>query len=159
MRSLLLDNVNFKQLVFRTSHARLRARCRVLEVMQMSEILSNVLDSVSVEDSVWLPASESDKARMQRVDDENFLKHDMRALLVAPVISYCGITDEALYKYLKGAVQRFQHLQALRALAYCAADEDGRIERYLREMRRCNQVICRIRREFARRAAVKGRRE
>lgn len=122
--------------------------------MQMSEVLSNVLDSVSVEDSVWLPASESDKACMQRVDDENFLKHDMRALLVAPVISYCGITDEALYKYLKGAVQRFQHLQALRA-----ADEDERIERYLREMRRCNQVICRIRREFARRSLVKGRRK
>lgn len=119
--------------------------------MQMSEVLSNVLDSVSVEDSVWIPASESDKARMRRVDDENFLKHDMRLLLVAPVISYCGITDEALYKYLKGAVRRFQHLQALRA-----ADED---ERYLREMRRCNQVICRIRREFARRARVKDYRK
>lgn len=124
----------------------------------MSEILSNVLDSVSVEDSVWLSASESDKARMQRVD-ENFFKHDMRALLVAPVISYCGITDEALYKYLKGAVQRFRHLQALRALAYCAADEDERFERYTREMRQCNQAICRIRREFARRAAVKDRRK
>lgn len=125
----------------------------------MSEVLSNVLDSVSVVDSAWLSASESDKACMQRVDDESFFKHDMRALLVAPVISYCGITDEALYKYLKGAVQRFQHLQELRALAYCSADEDGRIERYLCEMRRCNQVICRIRREYARRAAVKDSRK
>lgn len=96
---------------------------------------------------------------MQRVDDESFFKHDMRALLVAPVISYCGITDEALYKYLKGAVQRFQHLQELRALAYCTADEDVRDERYLCEMRRCNQAICRIRREYARRAAVNDRRK
>lgn len=122
--------------------------------MQMSEILSNVLDSVSVEDSVWLPASECDKARMNMLDDEHFFKLDMRALLVAPVISYCGIKDEALYKYLKGAVCRFKHLQALRALAYCAADEDGRFERYTREMRQCNQAICRIRREFC----EKGRR-
>ena len=73
-----------------------------------------------------------------------------------PAISYCGIKDEDLYKYLKGAVCRFKHLQALRALAYCAADEDGRLERYLREMRQCNQAICRIRREFARRTIVKG---
>lgn len=56
---------------------------------------------------------------------ERFFKRDARMLLIAPVISYCGITDEALYKYLKGAVQRFQHLQALCALAYCAADEKG----------------------------------
>jgi hypothetical protein len=76
-----------------------------------------------------------------------------------PVISYCGIKDEALYKYLKGAVCRFKNLQALRALAYCAADEDGRLERYTREMRQCNQAICRIRREFARRALVKDRRK
>lgn len=110
-------------------------------------------------EDLYVSASESDKARMQRLDYERFLKNDMRMLLVSPVISYCGITDEALYKYLKGAVRRFHHLQALRALAYCAADEDGRIERYLREMRRCNQVICRIRREFARRVAVKDRRK
>ena len=36
-------------------------------------------------------------------------------------------------------------------LAYCVADEDGRLDRYLREMRRCNQVICRIQRERTRR--------
>lgn len=41
--------------------------------------------------------------------------------------------------------------QVLRALAYFAADEDERLERYLREMRRCNQIICRIQRERARR--------
>lgn len=68
-----------------------------------------------------------------------------------PVISYCRITDDALIKYLKGAVYRFKHLQALRALAICAADSDERIDRYTREMRRCNQAICRIRRERRRR--------
>lgn len=124
----------------------------------MSEDLSSVFDSVSVEDSVWLPASECDKARMNMLD-EHFFKRDMRALLVMPVISYCGIKDEALYKYLKGAVCRFKRLQALRALAYCAADEDGRLERYLCEMRRCNQAVCRIRREFVRRTLVNGRRK
>lgn len=45
------------------------------------------------------------------------------------------------------------------ALAYCAADEDGRLERYLCEMRRCNQAVCRIRREFVRRTLVNGRRK
>lgn len=98
-------------------------------------------------------------ARMNMLDDEHFFKRDMRALLVMPVISYCGIKDEALYKYLKGAVCRFKHLQALRALAYCAEDEDGRLECYLCEMRRCNQAICRIRREFVRRTLFNGRRK
>lgn len=75
------------------------------------------------------------------------------------VISYCGIKDEVLYKYLKGAVCRFKHLQALCVLAYCAADEDGRLERYLCEMRRCNQAVCRILREFVRRTLVNARRK
>lgn len=123
----------------------------------MSEILPNVLDSVSVEDSVWLSTPELDKAHMKMIDDEQFFKQGMSVLLVMPVISYCRITDDALIKYLKGAVYRFKHLQELRELALCAADGDEQIDRYTREMRQCNQAICRIRREFARRASVKDR--
>ena len=36
-------------------------------------------------------------------------------------------------------------------LALACNDEDRRFERYTREMRRCNQVICRIQRERTRR--------
>lgn len=36
-------------------------------------------------------------------------------------------------------------------LAFFAVDSDERIDRYTREMRRCNQVVCRIQRERARR--------
>lgn len=75
----------------------------------------------------------------------------MHALLVAGTGAYHTITDDLLLVYLKGAVYRFKHLQVLRALACCAAGEDGRFERYTREMRRCNQVICRVRRERTRR--------
>ena len=117
----------------------------------MSEILSNVLDNASVESVVWLSTPELDKAHLKVIDDEEFFKQGMCVLLVMPVISYCRITDDALTKYLKGAVCRFKHLQALRALAFCAADSDERIDRYTREMRGCNQVICRIQRERARR--------
>lgn len=126
----------------------------------MSEILSNVLDNASVESAVWLSTPELYKDHMKLIDDdEQFFKQGMSVLLVMPVISYCRITDDALIKYLKGAVHRFKHLQALRALAFCAADSDERIDRYTREMRQCNQAICRIRREFARRALVKDRRK
>lgn len=79
----------------------------------------------------------------------------MRELLIASASAYRTIDDSLLKVYLKGAVLRFKHLQALCALALCAADEDGRFERYTREMRRCNQVICRIRRERARRAKAR----
>ncbi|UWH92145.1 MAG: hypothetical protein [Bacteriophage sp.] len=51
--------------------------------------------------------------------------------------------------------QRHVDVEMPSALALCAADEDGRFERYTREMRRCNQVICRIRRERARRAKAR----
>lgn len=117
----------------------------------MSEIISNVFDNASVESAVRLSTPDLDKAHMKLIDDEQFFKQGMSALLVMPVISYCRITDDALIKYLKGAVYRFKHLQALRALAICAADSDERIDRYTREMRRCNQAICRIRRERRRR--------
>ena len=93
-----------------------------------------------------------DKARIQLEDDENFVKRDMRELLISGVSSYRNISDDDLLAYLKGAVYRFKHLQALRALAACAADDDERLECYLREMRRCNQVICRVQRERTRRA-------
>lgn len=87
----------------------------------------------------------------QLKDNEELLNIYLPALLTAGESVYHMISDDDLLKYLKGAVRRFRHLQVLRALAYCAADEDGRFERYLREMRRCNQVICRIQRERARR--------
>ena len=117
----------------------------------MSEILSNALDNASVDFTMRLSSSERDKACMRTLDAEHLFIRDMRELLIMPAACYCGFTDDALYRYLKGAVRRFRHLQGLRALAYCAADEDGRFESYTREMRQCNQVICRIRREFARR--------
>lgn len=106
-----------------------------------------------------IPSSDRDKACMETLDAEHLFIRDMRELLVMSAICYCGFTDDALYRYLKGSILRFKQLQVLRALACCAADEDGRFERYTREMRQCNQVICRIRREFARRAAVKDRRK
>lgn len=73
-----------------------------------------------------IPSSDRDKACMDALDDEHLFTRDMRDLLIAPAICYCGFTDDALHRYLKGAVRRFKHLQTLRALAYCAADEDGR---------------------------------
>ena len=88
---------------------------------------------------------------VQQEDNEKFLKRDMHALLIASAGAYHTIDDESLLVYLKEAVRRFRHLQGLRALASCAADEDDRFERYTREMRRCNQVICRIQRERTRR--------
>ena len=92
-----------------------------------------------------------DKARIQLEDDENFVKRDMRELLISGVSAYRNISDDDLLAYLKGAVHRFKHLQVLRVLAACAADGDARIEFYTREMRRCNQVICRVQRERTRR--------
>lgn len=74
----------------------------------------------------------------------------MRTLLTASAIAYHTIDDADLLAYLKGAVYRFKHLQALRVLAFCAADSDERIDCYTREMCRCNQVICRIQRELMR---------
>lgn len=84
-------------------------------------------------------------------DNEELLNIYLPALLIADEEAYHMIPDDDLLKYLKGAVRRFKHLQALRALACLAADEDGQLERHTREMRRCNQVICRIQRERARR--------
>lgn len=76
------------------------------------------------------------------------------ALLDADEGAYRMISDGDLSKYLKRAVRRFRYLQESRALACRAADGDGRFERYTREMHRCNQIICRIRRERKRRIAA-----
>lgn len=95
-----------------------------------------------------------DKARAQLKDNEELLNIYLPALLIADESTYRMISDDDLLKYLKGAVRRFKHLQVLRVIAYCAADEDGRFESYTREMRRCNQVICRIQRELTRRIIV-----
>lgn len=117
----------------------------------MPKILSDALDGASNVYKERLPLSTYDKVRIQQEDNERVLKRDMHALFVAGADAYNTITDDLLLVYLKGAVYRFKHLQVLRALACCAADEDGRFERYTREMRRCNQVICRIQRERTRR--------
>lgn len=79
-------------------------------------------------------------------DNEELLNIYLPALLIADESTYHMVSDDDLLKYLKGAVGRLKHLQALRA-----EDGDGRLDRYLREMRRCKQVICRIQRERARR--------
>lgn len=95
--------------------------------------------------------SEMSEILSNREACENFLNKELPLLLIASSSVYHAISDEDLIKYLKGTVYRFRHLQVLRALAACAADNDERLERYLREMRRCNQIICRIQRERARR--------
>lgn len=90
------------------------------------------------------------KARDQLKDSGELLNIYLPAPLIADESTYHAISDDDLLKYLKGAVRRFRHLQVLRALACRAADEDGRFERHTCEMRRRNQVICRIRRERTR---------
>ena len=116
----------------------------------MFKILSDALAKASVDFTMRFP-SERDKFRVVPEDDEELLKRDLPALLIASESVYHMISDDDLLKYLKAAVRRFRHLQMLRALAYCAVDEDEHLERYLREMRRCNEIICRIQRERARR--------
>lgn len=123
--------------------------------MQMSGILSNALDGASTVYKDFISLSGYEKALIQKLNDEKVFKRDMRALLIASASAYRKIDDEFLETYLKGAVNRFKHLQALRALACCAGDEDGRFERYTSEMHRCNQVICRLRRECMRRAKAR----
>lgn len=125
----------------------------------MSGILSNVLDGASTAYKESIPLSDDEKDLIQKLDDEKVFKRDMREILIVSASAYRNVDDGLLKTHLKGAVNRFRHLQVLRALACCAADEDGRFERYTREMRQCNQAICRIRREFVRRALVKGRRK
>lgn len=121
--------------------------------MQMSGILSNGLDGASTVYKESIPLSDDGKDLIQKLDDEKVFKRDMREILIVSASAYRNVDDGLLETYLKGAVNRFRHLQVLRALACCAADEDGRFERYTREMRQCNQAICRIRREFVRRGA------
>ena len=122
----------------------------------MSGILANVPDGASTAYRESIPLSAYDKARIQREDNGKFFKRDARELLISSAGSYRTIDDEHLNAYLDGALFRFKRLQALRAFACCAADGYSRFERYTREMRRCNQVICRIRREFVRRERVKA---
>lgn len=117
----------------------------------MSETIADMVFRKSPSFTMRLQKLHYDKARVQLKDDEELLNIYLPALLIADESTYHMISDDDLLKYLKGAVRRFKHLQVLRALACCAADEDGRFERYTREMRRCNQVICRIQRERTRR--------
>lgn len=119
--------------------------------MKMSETIADMVYRKSPSFTMRLPASTYDKDRAQLEDNDELLNIYLPALLIADESTYHMISDDDLLKYLKGAVCRFKHLQVLRVLACCAADEDGRFERYTREMRRCNQVICRIQRERTRR--------
>lgn len=121
----------------------------------MSKILSNVPDGATTAYKGSIPLSGYERALIRKLDDEKVFKRDMRALLIASASAYRKVDDARLETYLKGAVNRFKHLQVLRALACCAGDGDGRFERYTREMRRCNQAVCRIRRERARRAKAR----
>ena len=120
----------------------------------MSETIADIVYRVPSSFTVRIPASSYDKARSQLEDNELLLNRDLPALLIAGESVYHMISDDDLLKYLKGAVRRFRHLQVLCALAYFAADEDRRIEHYLREMRRCNQIICRIKRERMKRKLI-----
>lgn len=122
----------------------------------MSGILSNVLDGASTVYKESIPLSADDKARIQREDNEKVFKRDVHELLIASASSYRTIDDGLLEAYADGAVFRFKHLQVLRFLACCAADEDGSFERYTRETLRYLQVVCRLQREHLRR--VKARR-
>lgn len=117
----------------------------------MSKTIADMVYRKSPSFTMRLQESTYDKARAQLEDSEELLNIYLPALLITDESTYHMISDYDLLKYLKGAVRRFRHLQVLRVLAYCAADEDGRFERYTREMRRCNQVICRIQRERTRR--------
>ena len=119
--------------------------------MKMSKVAADNVYRVPSGSTARLSASTYDKARSQLEDDELLLNRDLPALLIADEGAYHMISDDDLLKYLKGAVRRFRRLQVLRVLACCAVDEDGRFERYTREMRRCNQVTCRIQRERTRR--------
>lgn len=119
--------------------------------MQMSGILSNVLDGASTVYKESIPLSADEKALIQELEYEKVFKRDMRMILTASASAYSTVDDELLSVYLKGTVLRFKHLKVLRVLACVAADEDGRFESYTREMRRCNQAVCRILRECARR--------
>lgn len=122
----------------------------------MSETIADMVFRKSPSFTMLLQKLAYDKARVQLKDNEELLNIYLPALLIADESVYHMISDDDLLKYLKGAVLRFEHLKALRALAYCAADEDGRPDRYLSEMSRCSQVICRIQRECTRRGYCVG---
>lgn len=124
--------------------------------MKMSETIADMVFRKSPSFTMLLQKLAYDKARVQLKDNEELLNIYLPALLIADESVYHMISDDDLLKYLKGAVLRFEHLKALRALAYCAADEDGRPDRYLSEMSRCSQVICRIQRECTRRGYCVG---
>ena len=82
---------------------------------------------------------------------------DSHGLLIAGASAYHMIPDEDLLAYLNAAEQRLEYLQMLRAFASFMPDGDGRRERNAREAHRCNQLILRIWREFARRKVVGSR--
>ena len=113
--------------------------------------MSGVFDNLLVNDTTRFHLSDRDMKRIERECDSNFFKRHMWPLLTASAVAYHTIDDADLLAYLKGAVYRFKHLQVLRSLAFFAADSDELIYRHTREMRRCNQVICRIQRERTRR--------
>ena len=94
-----------------------------------------------------------DKARSAGVN-ENLSNRELPALLIAGERVYHMISDEDLLKYLHAVEQRLEYLQMLRALALFMPHGDELGGRHTREIRRCNQLIFRIWREFARRKIV-----
>ena len=64
---------------------------------------------------------------------------------------YAKAVKRVLILCVEREKQMHVDLEMSSALACCAADEDRRFERYTCEIRRCNQIICRIQRERTRR--------
>lgn len=118
----------------------------------MFEAFSNLFDDASTIYKQHIPLPTYDEKCIQLEDDAKVVERNMYDLLtMSAVVYHVLFSDEDLLGLLKGAAYRFRRLQCLRALAACAADSDDRIDRFTREMRRCNQVICRIQRERSRR--------
>ena len=129
-------------------HAYTLIREREFQKVRASENLENT--SSCYEEP--LPLSTYDEKRVRLEHVAKVVKRDMYDLLTMSVVVYrVFFSDEDLLGLLKGAAYRFRKVQCLRALAVCAADSDDRVDRYTREMYRCNQVICRIQRERRRR--------
>ena len=119
--------------------------------MQMSEILSSVLNNASAISTMNLSLSEEDKKEFQMIRFEKLVERDLHNLLIAGASEYHTIADDDLLAYVKGAAHRYERLPALVCLAAVMINGDKRIARYRREMFLYHQVILRIQRERTRR--------
>lgn len=123
--------------------------------MQMSEVLSNVLDGTFPSFTTRLPLSEEDKREFQMMRFEMLVKRDLHELLVMGSSEYHTIADDDLLAYAKGAAHRYERLPALISLAGIVVNGDERVARYQREIFLYRQVLFRIQRERARRAKAR----